>query len=226
MTMIWPTVLEARRCNPNLRNSFKSGGRSISGIESRVISDAGYWEVGVAEIVVAGRDEARAYRQMTARLRDGEAIILSIPDAYVPVGADSSAASASLASSSALRATQMTIKVTGVDVEDGHHFSIGDRLYLITEIVSGPIAAPMVNPVVTDTEWLDEPWTDAGATASAQYQVKFRPPLREAAPVGTAARFTDLTLRCVVKDAADTASDLDLDLGRLGSPSVTFAEDF
>lgn len=226
MTITWPAALEARRCNPNLRNSFKSGGRSISGIESRVVSDAGYWEVSISEIMVSDRSEARAYRAMAARLRDGEAIILSIPDAYVPVGADSSAASASVASAASLRATQMTIKVSGVDVEDGHHFSIGDRLYLITEIVSGPVSAPMVNPVITDTEWFDEPWTDDGASASAQYQIKFRPPLRETAPVGTAIRFTDLTLRCVVKDAADTASDLDLDLGRLGSPSVTFVEDF
>lgn len=226
MTITWPAVLEVRRCNPNLRNSFKSGGRSISGIEPRVVSDAAYWEVAIAEIMIQERDEARAYRGMLARLRDGEAIELAIFDAYVPVGAESSAASAIFVSSAALRATEATIQVTGIDVEDGHHFSIGDRLHLITQIVAGPTDPPLINPVITDTEWLDEPWTDDGAAASAQYQIKFRPPLRTAVAAGAAIRFSDLTLRCVIKDAAATDGDVDLDLGRLGNPSLAFVEDF
>lgn len=224
MVMTWPAALEARRCNPNLRNSFKSGGRSISGIETRVTSDAAYWEVSIAEIMVSERDEARAYRRMAARLRDGEPIVLSIFDAYLPDGANGSASSIRVATTAALRATQMTIVVSGVDVEDGHHFSIGDRLYLITEVTGAPVSPPMVNPVITDTAWFDQPWTDDGESLSARYDIKFRPPLREEAPAGTLVRFKDLTLRCVIKDAAD--GDLDLDLGRLGAPSLTFNEDF
>lgn len=224
MTIIWPAVLEARRCSPNLRNAFRSGGRSISGIESRVISDAAYWEVSISEIRIHERDEARAFRSMVGRLRAGEAIEVAIFDAYLPDGAESSLSLATLASPAALRATQITVNVTGIAVEDGHHFSIGDRLHLITEVISGAGASSHINPVITDTAWLDEPWTDDATASSAQYQIKFKPPLRAEVAAGTAVRFKDLTLLCVVKDPLD--GDPDLDLGRLGAPSLTFIEDF
>lgn len=223
MSFSWPAILKARRSNPHLRGALRSGGRSISGIEQRVASDAGYFEVVYDGIRIRNLKEATAYRAMIARLRHGESILLAICDRYLPTGARSGNAAIVVQANAPLRATQVTLTVTNVDVKLGHYISVGDRLHVITEIVSGPTAPPMLNPIATDAAFVDEPWTDS-VSGSANYTVKLLPPLRSAVPAGTAATFRDLTLRCVIKDAGD--GDLDLDLGRFGAPSLTFIEDF
>lgn len=219
--MDWNPLLRARAGEPVLRNSAVSGGRSISGREQRLLGDAGFWSVPMRSIVVNTREKAAAYRAMTARLRQGESIILRICDAYVPRWARSEAAKAVLASAAPLRATQIGLTVTGIDVQPGHYLSFGDRLHLVTEIVSGPSEPPLVNPLVLD-EPFHEPWTDNVGTP-ASYVVKILPPLRAALSAGAAASFSDLKLRAVPEDL--NAGDLDLDLGRFGTPSITFIED-
>ncbi|MBD3847114.1 hypothetical protein IED13_15500 [Bosea sp. SSUT16] len=217
-------MLKARVCDPHLRNGFRSGGRSLSGIEQRVVSDASYWEVAVSGIKISKAEEALAYRAMIARLRDGEPMIMQVCDAYRPLGSKSSSTAVSLAASAALRATQVALNVTGAELMGGHYFSIGERLHQVKEVVSGPVAPPFLNQLATDSPWDDRiPWADAVAGTSL-YTVTITPPLRAAAAAGTGASLSNLVLRCVLRDAAD--GDLELDLGRLGSPSLALVEDF
>lgn len=224
MVFPWPGVLKARVRDAHPRNGFRSGGRSLSGIEQRVLSDASYWEVAVAGIKISRAEEALAYRAMIARLRDGEAMTMRLCDAYRPLGSGAIGAAVTVSANAALRATQVALNVTGADLKAGHYFSIGERLHQVKEVVSGPAAPPFLNQVATDSPWDDRiPWSDAVAGTSA-YTVKIVPPLRAAAPAGAAASLSDLVLRCVLRDAAD--GDLELDLGRLGSPSLTLVEDF
>lgn len=222
MTVTWPSVLEARSWNANLRNNMASGGRTPTGRDQRVFSDAGFWEISIADIRVHNREEAAAFRAMAARLRASEDILLPLPDAYAAVGAKSNDAVITLSAGASLRATQIGLTVKGVDIQPGHYFTIGDRLHLVTEIVSGPSAPPIVNQLVSDSPWSDDlAWADAVAGTSA-YTIKFLPPLRADYDSGEAVRFRDLIVRCVIKDPND--GDLDLDLGRLGTPSLTFIE--
>ena len=219
---VWPDVLKARIWDPHLRNLAASGGTSSTGRTQRVFGDAGLWEIKVSNIAVNTRERAAAYRALLARLRTGEDILLPVRDLYSAVGSNLSDASVTLTANAALRATQVGLTTTGVDIDPGYHFTIGGRLHLVTEVVSGPSEPPLLNQVVTDSPWSDDvPWVDAASGASA-YTVKILPPLRAALTAGSPARFRNLSVRCVLKDVAD--GDLDLDLGRFGTPSLTFIE--
>lgn len=222
MTITWNPILRARAGEPVLRNLAASGGRSPTGREQRVLGDAGFWVIPMRGIVVNTRERAAAFRAMVARLRQGEDIILPICDLYTPRGARSSGAWITVAANAALRATQIGLTCTEVDIRPGHHFSVGDRLHLVTQVVSGPISPPFVNPVSTDTPLMDdEAWTDS-VSGSSDYVVKIAPPLRSAVTAGQTVSFRDLKVRCVLQDLGD--GDLDLDLGRFAQPSLTFVE--
>lgn len=224
MTVTWPGILKARSCDVHLRNFMRSGGRSLLGTEQRVYSDAGRVEVGYSGIVVNTREKAAAYRAMVARLRAGEDIMLAIHDVYRPLGSHSPGALVTLSADAALRATQLWILSTGVAIAPGHHVTIGDRVHIVTEVVSGPASPPLLNQIVCDATWTDsEPWTDA-VDGSAGYSVKIMPPLRAAHAAGTVVECEALALRAVLKDQDD--GDLILDLGRFGSPNLTFVESF
>lgn len=218
----WPAALKARIWDPHLRNLSASGGTSPTGRTQRVFGDAGFWEIRVSGIKVSDRASAAAYRALIARLRAGEDILLPVRDLYLAIGARHVDAAITLTTSSPLRSTQIDLTVSGVAVAAGHHFTIGDRLHLVTEVVSGPVAAPLLSQLVDGQHWTDsQPWADA-VTASAAYAVKILPPLRADLAAGEPARFRDLLVRCVLRDPA--AGDLDLDLGRFGAPELTFVE--
>lgn len=222
MTVTWPSVLKARSWNAHLRNMVASGGRSPTGRDQRVYSDAGFWEISIAGIRIHNREEAVAYRALVARLRAGEDIIVPLCDLYQAVGSQSLDASASLSANAALRTTTLALTVSGVDVAAGHHMTIGDRLHLVTQVLSGPASPPLLNQLVSDSAWSDAlPWADTVA-GSATYSIKILPPLRADLSAGEPVRFRDLLVRCVLKEPGD--GDLDLDLGRFGAPSLTFIE--
>lgn len=218
----WPAGLKARIWDPQLRNLAASGGTSPTGRTQRVFGDAGFWEIKVSGIVVRDRATAAAFRALVARLRAGEDILLPVRDCYLPVGSRMRNAAASFVGPAALRTTQISLNVAGVAVEVGHHLTVGDRLHLVTEVVSGPSKPPFLNQLVSRSPWSRAvPWSSAVA-GSASYTLKILPPLRAAQAGGAAAKFRDLRLRCVLKDPND--GDLDLDLGRFGAPSLTFIE--
>ena len=223
MTILqWPDVLKARVWDPHLRNLAVSGGRTLTGREQRVFGDAGLWVIRVSDVVVRNREQAAAYRALIARLRAGEDILLPVRDLYQPLGVRSPDAAVKLKNAAPLRATQVDLNVAGVAVEAGHHLTIGDRLHLVTEVVTGPAVPPLLNQLVSGAPWSDAlPWSDA-VDGSADYAVRLLPPLRSDQPAGVTCSFRNLRLRCVLQELAD--GDLDLDLGRLGRPNLNFIE--
>jgi len=222
MTVTWPAALEARAWNANLRNMMASGGRTPTGRDQRVFSDAGFWEIAITGIRIHNREEAAAYRAMVARLRAGEDILVPLREVYTVTGANLAAAEIRLAADADLRATQIGITAEGVQIEAGYHFTVGDRLHVITEVMTAPLSPPLVNQFVTGGPISSKVPFVSAVTASAAYTVKILPPLRADYSSGEGVRFRDLLVRCVIKDPSD--GDLDLDLGRLGTPSLTFIE--
>ena len=221
-TITWPDALKARRWDAHLRNSRSSGGRSATGREQAVYSDAGFWEVSIGGIRISERVEAASYRAMIARLRAGDDILLPLCDLYQAVGSRLSTAAATLSADAHLRSMALSLTVTGVDIQPGHHLTIGDRLHIVTEVTSGPESPPLLNQVASDSPWSDAlPWSDATAASSA-YGIKILPPLRADYASGDPVSFRNLLVRCVLKDP--TSGDLELDLGRFGAPSLTFIE--
>jgi len=222
MTVSWPSVLEARSWNAHLRNMMASGGRSPTGRDQRVFSDAGFWEISISGIRIHNRQEAAAYRAMIARLRTGEDILVPLPEVYTVIGARLSAAEISLSADADLRSTQIGLTAEGVQIEAGYHLTVGDRLHVVTEIVSAPESPPLVNQLVTGGPIFKSVPLVSAASASGSYTVRILPPLRADLSAGEPVRFRDLLVRCVLKSPED--GDLDLDLGRLGTPSLTFIE--
>jgi hypothetical protein len=221
MTITWPVNLEARRWNPTPRNFALGGGSTLTGRERRVFSDAGFWVVSVEEIRVRTREEAHAYRAVLARLREGEDVLLPIREVYKARGARGET-SATVAADADLRATTLSVTVDGIEVTAGAFFTIGERLYQVKEVTSGPDAPAFINQAATDSAWSDDvPWADAVST-STNYTITITPPLRAAVTESDVVEFNDLNVRCVLRDVSD--GDLSLDLGRFGAPSLTFIE--
>lgn len=103
----------------------------------------------------------------------------------------------SLASNAGVRATTLNVtKSVSGDLEPGHRFSIGERLYQIRSVTN----------------------QDANSAT-----VKIWPPLREAWTTGERLEFDRAVLR--VRLASDKEMDLPLELGRWSFPTVNFIED-
>lgn len=219
----WPASLRARSMNPHPRSRVTSGGRSLAGIEQRVASDAGYWALSIDGIRVNTRERAADYRWLIARLRAGDDVVVPVCDLYKPVGARGGATTVTLGADAALRATMLQLVAAGVDIGVGHHLSIAGRLYMVDGVTAGPSEALLINPIATDTAFLDQPWSDAVA-GSVSYTVSIFPPLRASAAAGAPATFKDLTMVCRLDDMA--SGDLDLDLGRFGNPGLALVESF
>lgn len=221
MAITWPTVLVPRRCDPTLRNFTAGGARAKTGRQQRVFSDAGFWVVPYVDFPIYTPAHTRAWNAMIARLRQGEQIIAKIFDHSTPDGGLNTDASAELSGSHAARATQATIKATGIVVALGSYFSIGNRLHIVTEVVSGS-GALVHNPISDSGPWDDSlPWED-GEPPEVTYVVKFLPPFRSAYGDETAVRFDNLTLTAELESLTD--GDLALDVGRWGTASMTLRE--
>lgn len=222
MTVQWPSVLVPRSVTgPELRGAAISGGRATSGDEQRVYSDAGRWEVSYT-VPIRTRAQALAWRSMTARLRAGEDILLTVYDRWRPQAVIAGDTLAEMHVSAGARATAVTLGTMGFPVEEGLHFCIyGDRLYRITGVgAQSELTIGLAAAVSEDELWDDgDVWVDDPMILS---ETTILPPLRSAIPAGTAVGFRDLVLRAVLADLS--AGDLDLDLGRFGDPTITFRE--
>ncbi|WP_246670746.1 hypothetical protein [Aminobacter sp. MDW-2] len=109
----------------------------------------------------------------------------------------SSVIDVSLSADAAVRATTLYVtKALSGDLEPGHRFSIGERLYQIRSVT---------------------------AQDAASATIKIWPPLREAWSSGARLEFDRPVLR--VRLASDKEMDLPLELGRWSFPSVNFIED-
>jgi hypothetical protein len=221
--MSWPAVLAMSQCDPNIRNLTASGGRGRFGREQRVFADAGFWEVAI-KIPIFKPEKARAYRGMMARLRQGEEIDVAICDRNKSRGAKTEATDGDVtfASAAALRATEVVLRVTGVEIDAGTYFCTGPYLHMVTEVVSNGATSVFPNPLHDGEIWDDNlPWSDSDPTAR-NVTVKIMPPMRFAAASGTGARFSNLYMRGELADVND--GDLSLDLGRFGTATLTIRE--
>lgn len=216
-----PALTTPLRCDANLRNFVKRGPRSASGREQRVYSDAGYMTI-TYQWRLRTPQQVRAYRRMIARLRTGEEMYAQLFERSAPSSALVDGAEAEFKLAGSLRDTQITMYATGVNVQEGSYIGIANRLHLITQIVSGPESADLFNPVSNDVPWDDgAPWSD-GNPNQQTWVVKVLPPLRSGYDVGTAIKFTGITLVGVIEDPAQ--GDTDLDLIKRGAVSLTIIE--
>lgn len=221
MAFAWDDVLQPRRCDVNVRALTRSGGRSATGREQRVQSDAGFVDVSY-EIPITSPAVARACRATVTKLRAGEECLAKVFDVNQPRGALGVAVTGELTANIAARDTQIGITVTGAEIMAGTIIGIGaNRVHIITEVVSGGPAS-FFNNVLGAGNWDDDiPWSDA-ATAARNYVVKVMPPIRNPFAAGTVVKFRDITMRGVLADIND--GDLSLDVGRFGSVTFTIRE--
>lgn len=113
-------------------------------------------------------------------------------------GQDDTPVYATLAEAAALNATQIAVNYApGIDgVRPGQYFSIGKRLYLVTQAWQVDDDAPT--------------------------QVKFSPWLREDVTAGAAVNIDRPV--CLMRFAQDQTGELELDMGRWGSGQLEFVE--
>lgn len=212
MTVTWPDSLKPRSWMPPTLSSFtKSGGRSSTGREQRVMSDAGFWRLSYT-VPIRTPQQIRDWNSMLDRLRSGEDIDVKVCGGEAPQGIALSSG-ATLTVAAARRATRLTLS-TALTLKAGHYFNRGSQLYRINRIVSTTGFYQALEAGL--------PTTDATAQDVATYEVDIMPPLRAALNNGAALRFDELVCRCVPTDMA--TGDLDLDLGRFADPSISFIE--
>ena len=217
---LMPAILKPQRCDPNLRNFAASGPPTGTGRQQRVFSDAGYWAVDY-EILLDSAEKVRAWRVMVARLRAGDEVYAWIYERSQVPGALSIAAEAELGDDVALRDTEITISATGVQIKEGMYFGIGDRLHMVTEVVSGG-TADLFNQVTEGGPWQDDGvWSD-DEPAAVDFVVKVIPPMRSAYAAEVPVKLKDIVLLGALDDLS--MGDTSLDLIKRGSVSFTIRE--
>jgi len=103
---------------------------------------------------------------------------------------------AEFASAAALRATEVTLTVTGGTIEPGHYFTVGTgRLHVIGSLI-------------------EQDGND--------FTVNIWPPLREAVAESAPAEFCNPT--CRMRLASDDGMKAEFEFGRFAFPSVDFIE--
>lgn len=204
---IWPIELfRAANIQWGLFGRTIQGGQSISGQSQAVRTDGGgLWRATHTGIILATRDEVRAWRAWEAILDGGAAnVVVPMNDtrfAPLPVGVEpgeivphsddqyfsddtgylSSLITAETVGTADLRATTVVLDITvGSALRGGEHFSLdhptkGRRLYRVV-LVTG--------------------------TVGTQHTVEIRPPLREATTDGMEADFDrpSCTMRLIMPD--------------------------
>lgn len=216
MTDVWPIDLLPCRdfsINPSFRNT--RGQAAIAYGEAQIVaSDAGVWKATLGSIRVSNSEQRKRFRALQVKLEGGlTPILIPLCGADQPVSGNAfalwepwpeddelffgdGATIVTLASDAARRATQVSVTITTARVlEEGQHFSAGERLYRIKEIASQ-----------TDTAAILKIW----------------PPLREALTTGAALEFENPV--CRMRLASDQEMDLDLAMRRSAQPTVSFVE--
>lgn len=223
-TPLWPLdVLPPRNLAFDLAPRSLSGPASVSGIAQVAASDAAIWTATYDAVPIVDDQKVKAWRAIDM-LTEGRLFPVLLPFTRfyqpVPEGAEdnglydavphSDAAlfsdgtgyvgrviDVALAGSIAPRSVSANVVINyAARLEPSQHFSIGERLYRLRTVV-----------------YTSE--TTAGIT--------FRPPLREAASLGTQLEFDDPV--CRMKLASPGEMKLSLEYGRWGFPTVNFIED-
>jgi hypothetical protein len=225
MVMSWPQVLIPRRCDPELRNFVKSGGRTTTGRRQNVFSDAGYWEINATEFPIHTAERATAWRAMMARLRSGEEIDVLVYNVYTPDDGSVALFDAAATLDAAARATLITFSVDYGDIAEGHMFTLAGRyLHTITKVVSRITSVSIPQWFTTGDAWSDATgtWSDDNSAGGEVIAVNILPPLRAPILAGDHMEFQFLSLRCVLDEMR--SGDLSLDKGQFGFPSIILRE--
>ena len=221
MTDLWPPALHPRDIGIHYRARNLSGGAATNGYEQVVMSPAGLWVVEYGRVRIASAAIAQLWNGLATRW-EGRLNPILVPFCLGPrpyaggaaaapimlphdddtffdddTGYTQFAIDATVATAAALRATTISIDVTnGGALAIGQYFGIGDRAYQIRSIDS--VAATVTT-------------------------VGIRPPLRAAAPAGTAINFDRPV--CKMRLETDDAMAVTLELFRHASPTVRFVEE-
>lgn len=162
---------------------------------------------GRAGTVLAPKWEAYGPRDGNGRRFEEQATALYGDDALINdgtnfdlsgFGQDDTPVYATVAANAQINATQIAVNYAeGIDgVRPGQYFSIGQRLYMVTQ-----------------TWQIDD---------DAPIQIRFSPWLREAVTIGTPV-IIDRPV-CLMRFAQDQTGELELDMGRLGSGQLELVE--
>lgn len=219
----WPrAVLGERAINFSPRGMTVAGPMTLTGQNQVASLDAGYW-VATYELATIGTpDQIRMFRALRAQLEGGAhqvrvpvcdedqapwaSAIATDPltatyDDNVGHDDDTPFAQPNIAvtgAAAAARATQLTVTLlAGAALAAGEYFSLGDRLYVIREVL---------------------------AVSGAIYTLAIWPPLREPLAVGGELNF-DAPV-CRMRLATEAEMDLALGRLWLASPSANFVEVF
>ncbi|GAB4071780.1 hypothetical protein KHC28_00455 [Ancylobacter sonchi] len=219
-TMNWPAVLVPKGVGPELRGSSKSGGRTGTGRQQQVFSQAGYWEFAYS-IQICNRAQVLAWRALKANLRSGGDVLLKVYDLHTADGALNEGEASTLAADADEWSTTLSIRTTA-RLEPGVQLSLGDRLYQVQNIVSETGVPSLVDILLSDgLAWDDRALWNEGAPVVITI-VDILPPMRGAAAAGTDVELEHLVCRCVLATISD--GDAELDLGRFADIRVTFSE--
>jgi len=216
----WPSSLTPADVAFNPRDMTVSGPPTLSGRAQTAAIDAGRWVANASRVAVTDPAKVRAFRALRAKMQGG-AYHVQVPawdDAQAPFpdGVDANASQSysddtfhtdghgfytpaiivTLAAAVAVRDTLISATVTTAGtIEEGHLFSIRDRLHVVQEIV---------------------------ASSGGSRTLAIWPPIREAAPVGRRLNFERPV--CRMRLASDQEMDLTLAHGWYGFPDIAFVE--
>lgn len=220
MTIAWPHTLQPRVSGVHKRARTIAGSASLAGVSQIIASDAGLWVAELSEFPVVTPERIRLWRALEGQI-NGRANPVVVPicdmdrgprpwgEATIPhsdetlfddgTGYYGPAYLATANAAAAQRATTIQILTSSGNVDmptAGHFFSMRQRLYSITAILS---------------------------TAGYITTAKIFPPLREAISQGDGIDFGRPV--CRMRLASDDAMDLTLDNQKRGFPSVMLIED-
>jgi hypothetical protein len=221
VTLVWPRkLLPPQTPRPHFLSHMNiSGPVSQAGVSDVISGDAGFWRATYGSVIVTTRERVITWRAIAAKLQGRlNPILVPYCSAYQPIVNDlvtdpvphdddsyfddgtgyiGSKTQVYLTADVAERAINCTVNVVVADtLQPGQVFSLGERLYQITDVVD-----------VSDTI----------------KQLTFLPPAREAVYADTELEFTNPV--CRMRLATDDAMAVDLDMNRRGFPSVDFVED-
>lgn len=226
----WPSNLHAKGVEFNPRGMTAGGPRSLKGRVQTVSADAGFWIATIPLALLNAPDQVKAFRQLRALLEggahhirvpvfddgqapwayNGDTPITAVSDVTFSDGSLFSDGSEfyqqpitiELSEDAALGDIAVSVELTQAgQIEGGEYFSLGDRLYVIKQILSQVIEG---SPPVNSQMWSIWPKLREGWTAGTQ--------LNFARPV------------CRMKQIEESSMDLALGLLWHGEPVVAFEE--
>lgn len=158
MTEALPYLLSPSRSVFRPRGTSKSGGRTLSGDEFVVVSDAGFWTASL-QLPVHGEDRTLAYRSLIAALNGRAGTVLvpcldrfrprdyngRMPSAEAATGIDGLSLldhggigfveepTMWVSAAASRRASRLLIRHPHVDsIRPGHYFGLGERLHVVS----------------------------------------------------------------------------------------------